>query len=130
MKKFHAIPVIAQNTLLLLLLPLQLSAQVDKIKESNMPFESRQHIVGSLEERYLVSGETNSPFTLFVYLPPTYTDTQRKYPLMIMPINKFHEFLQVKSGGTVKTHSQVFQGENHLSVIPAAFSTAVRFVYK
>lgn len=84
MKKFHALPVIAQSILLFLLLPFQLSAQVDKIKESNMPFESRQHIVGNLEERYLVSGETNSSFTLFVYLPPTYTDTQRKYPLMII----------------------------------------------
>ena len=291
MKKIHVPLVTAKSILLALLLPFQLSAQVDKIKESNMPFESRQHIVGSLEERYLVSGETNSPFTLFVYLPPTYTDTQRKYPLMIIndaslmtglakstfdcltmlqeipeaivvgiayppdntlnlarnrfrdmtpthsegfdpsgkadsyiafiknellpyiennyrvdttdkcffghslggllgayilveqpelfnryiigspslfwdnfvvvkrlsekssvaagnikavytyvgggegdmmikPIEKFHEFLQIKTGGTIKTHSQVFQGENHLSVIPAAFSTAVKFVYK
>lgn len=72
MGKIHALPVTAQSTLFLLLLPFQLSAQADKIKESNMPFESRQHITGSLEERNLVSGEINSPFTLFVYLPPTY----------------------------------------------------------
>lgn len=292
MKIIHLPRVTAKSILLLLLIfPYLASAQTDKIKESNMPFESRQHITGSLEERYLVSRETNSPFTLFIYLPPTYTDTQRKYPvmiindaslmmglakstfdcltmlqdipeaivvgiayppdntleiarnrfrdmtpthvdgfdpsgkadsyiafiknelfpyiennyrvdtadkcfyghslggllgahilidhpdlfnryilgsptlwwdnfevvkrlsnkspipagnfkavytyvggdegdMMIMPLNKFNEFLQVKTGGTVKTHSQIYQGENHLSVILAAFSTAVRFVYK
>lgn len=291
MKKINVLLVTAQSILLLLLLPFQLSAQVDKIKESNMPFETRQHIFGSLEDRYLVSASTNTSFLLSVYLPPTYTDTQKKYPLMIlndatlvtglaqstfdcltmlqeipeaivvgityphdntlalarsrfrdmtpthsdgfdpsgkadsyiafiknellpyiennyrvdttdkcffghslggllgahilidqpdlfnryilgspslwwdnfevvkrlsnksslpagnvkaiytyvggeegdmmiMPLNKFNEFLQIKTEGTIKTHSQIFQGENHLSVIPAAFSTAVKFVYK
>lgn len=269
----------------------QLNAQNDLIKESMKPFEAKQHITGSLEERYLNSKETNSSFTLHIYLPPTYTDTQKIYPLMIIndaslsmglaqgtfdcltmlqeipeaivvgitypfnsnlevarnrfrdmtptysegyepsgkansyiaflknelfpyivdnyrvdttdkcfyghslggllgahilidqpdlfnryifgspslwwdnfevvkrlstksslqvgnlkaiytyvgsdegdmmitPLNKFHEFLQIKTGGTIKTHNQEYQGENHLSVIPAAFSTAVKFVYK
>lgn len=291
MKNIHVLLVTAKSTLLLLLLPYQLSAQNDMIREVSRPFESRQHIIGSLEERNLFSTATNSSFLLSVYLPPTYTDTQKKYPLMILndaslviglaqstfdcltmlqeipeaivvgitypqdnnleiarnrfrdmtpthsdgfepsgkadsyiafiknellpyiennyrvdttdkcffghslggllgayilveqpdlfnryilgspslfwdnfvvvkrlsdkssmaagnikavftyvggdegdmmikPLDKFHEFLQVKTGGTIKTHSQVYQGENHLSVIPAAFSTAVKFVYK
>lgn len=275
----------------LLLILNQSNAQNDLIKESMKPFEAKQHITGSLEERYLNSNETNSSFKLHIYLPPTYTDTQKKYPLMIIndasvsmglaqgtfdcltmlqeipeaivvgisypfnsnlevarnrfrdmtpthiegyepsgkadsyiaflknelfpyiednyrvdttdrcfyghslggllgahilidqpdlfnryifgspslwwdnfevvkrlssksslpaenlkaiytyvgsdegdmmiaPLNKFHEFLKIKTGGTIKTHNQVYQGENHISVIPAAFSTAVKFVYK
>lgn len=269
----------------------QLNAQNDFIKGSIKPFESKQHITGSLEERYLNSKETNSSFILYIYLPPTYTDTQKKYPLMILndasvsiglaqstfdcltllqeipevivvgityplggnleiarnrfrdmtpthsagfdpsgkagsyiafirnellpyinnnyrvdttdkcfyghslggllgahilvehpdlfnryiigspslfwdnfevvkrlsnkgsvsansvkaiytyvggdegdmminPLSKFNEFLKIKTGGNIKTNNQVYQGENHLSVIPAAFSTAVKFVYK
>lgn len=291
MKSFQFPLAIAKSIALLILIPSQLNAQNDMIKESNKPFESKRHIVGSVEERYLISNETNSSFSLFVYLPPTYTDTQKKYPLMIIndaslitglaqstfdcltmlqeipeaivvsinypadntlgiarnrfrdmtpthvegfdpsgkadsyiafirnellpyiennyrvdttdrcffghslggllgayilveqpdlfnryiigspslfwdnfvivkrlsnkssvpvgnlkavytyvggdegdmminPLNKFNEFLQVKTGNTIKSHNQIYQGENHLSVIPAAFSTAVKFVYK
>lgn len=291
MKSKQFLWALAKSILLLILIPCQVNAQNDKIEESNKPFESRQHIIGSLEERNLYSNATNSSFLLSVYLPPTYTDTQKKYPLMILndaslviglaqntfdcltmlqeipeaivvgitypedknlaiarnrfrdmtpthsdgfepsgkaksyiafiknelfpyiennyrvdttdkcffghslggllgayilveqpelfnryilgspslfwdnfvvvkrlsekssfpagnlkaiytyvggdegdmmikPLDKFHEFLKIKTGGTIKTHSQVYQGENHLSVIPAAFSTAVKFVYK
>lgn len=291
MKSIKILLVLAIRILLLLSIPYQVNAQNDMIKEVSKPFESKQHIIGSLEERNLYSNETHSSFLLSVYLPPTYTDTQKKYPLMIIndaslvtglaqstfdcltmvdeipeaiivginypqdnnlaiarnrfrdmtptyvagfdpsggadnyiafiknellpyiannyrvdltdkcffghslggllgahilteqtalfnryilgspslwwdnfevvkrlsnkdavqagnlktvylyvgadegdmminPVNKFNEFLKIKTGGTIKSHSQVYQGENHLSVIPAAFSTAVKFVYK
>ncbi len=279
------------TAILLVLIPDQLNAQNDFIKESIKPFEAKKHVTGSLEQRNLNSKETNSSFSIIIYLPPTYTDTQNKYPLMVVndasmlmglaqttfdcltllqeipeavvvgisyppdsnleiarsrfrdmtpthsagfdpsgmadsyiafirnellpyindnyrvdttdkcfyghslggllgahilvehpdlfnryiigspslfwdnfvvvkglsnkgsvsakslkavytyvggdegdmminPLNKFNEFLKIKTGGTIKTNNQVFQGENHLSVIPAAFSTAVKFVYK
>jgi predicted alpha/beta superfamily hydrolase len=281
----------AKSILLLFLIPFQINGQNDMIREVARPFESKKHIAGSIEERTLYSNETNSAFLLTVYLPPSYTDTQKKYPLMIIndaslvigmaqstfdcltllqevpevivvgitypqdnnleitrnrfrdmtpthsdgfepsgkadsyiafiknelfpyiennyrvdttdkcffghslggllgahilvdqpdlfnryilgspslfwdnfevvkrlsnkssisavnlkavytyvggdegdmminPLNKFNEFLRIKTGNSIKSHNQVYQGEGHMSVIPAAFSSAVKFVYK
>ena len=50
-----------------------------------------------------------------------------------MMINNWKEFdsiLENKINKNIKFHEQIFQDETHMSVIPAAFSTAVKFVYK
>lgn len=50
-----------------------------------------------------------------------------------MMINNWKEFdsiLICKISKNIKFHDQIFQDETHMSLIPAAFSTAVKFVYK
>jgi predicted alpha/beta superfamily hydrolase len=50
-----------------------------------------------------------------------------------MMINNWKEFDSIlvnKINKNIKFHEQIFQDETHMSVIPAAFSTAVKFVYK
>lgn len=37
-----------------------------------------------MDERYLSSKETNSSFKIQIYLPLTYSDTQEKYPIMVL----------------------------------------------
>ena len=43
-----------------------------------------QYYTGSIDERYLPSKETNSTFVINIYLPSSYTDTQKKYPVMVL----------------------------------------------
>jgi predicted alpha/beta superfamily hydrolase len=69
---------------LIMITAVRLYAQEDKIAEKNKGLESRPHLFGSIDERYLTSKETNSTFLKNIYLPPTYTDTLRKYPLMVL----------------------------------------------
>jgi predicted alpha/beta superfamily hydrolase len=50
-----------------------------------------------------------------------------------MMINNWKEFdsiLVKKINKNIKFHDQIFQDETHMSVIPAAFSTGVKFGYK
>lgn len=42
------------------------------------------NFAGSLDERYLTSKEINSTFLIYVYLPISYYESQKKYPLMIL----------------------------------------------
>jgi len=43
---------------------------------------------------------------------------------------EFDSILVNKINKNIKFHDQIFQDETHQSVVPAAFSTAVKFVYK
>lgn len=61
----------------------KLHAQEDNIALMMKEF-NQLHLDGSIDERYLTSKETNSTFIIKIYLPPTYTDTQKKYPLLVL----------------------------------------------
>jgi predicted alpha/beta superfamily hydrolase len=50
--------------------------------------------------------------------------------MMIKNWKEFDSILVKKLNKNVKFHDQIFQDETHMSVVPAAFSTAVKFVYK
>lgn len=67
----------------ILIITYQLNAQEDKIASMMTEF-TPLHLAGSMDERYLTSKETNSTYIIEIYLPPTYTDTQRKYPLLVL----------------------------------------------
>lgn len=43
-----------------------------------------EYYTGSLDERYLTSKETNATYKILIYLPITYHETQKKYPIMIL----------------------------------------------
>jgi len=61
----------------------RLNAQEDKIAAMFKEF-TQLNFAGSIDERYLPSKETNSTFVINIYLPSSYTDTQKKYPVMIL----------------------------------------------
>lgn len=61
----------------------QLNGQEDKIAASFKGF-SPLNYSGSIDERYLPSKETNSTFVINIYLPPSYADTHKKYPVLIL----------------------------------------------
>jgi hypothetical protein len=50
--------------------------------------------------------------------------------MMIKNMTEFDSILVNKINKNVKFQNQIFQDETHMSVFPAAFSTAVKFVYK
>jgi uncharacterized protein len=57
-------------------------AQNDKIASMSKGYAS--HYAGSIDERYLTSNETNATYKILIYLPLTYSETQKKYPIMIL----------------------------------------------
>jgi predicted alpha/beta superfamily hydrolase len=67
----------------ILIITFQVNAQEDKIAIMMKEF-TQLHVAGSIDERYLPVKETNSTYIIKIYLPPTYTDTQRKYPLLVL----------------------------------------------
>jgi predicted alpha/beta superfamily hydrolase len=67
----------------ILIITSQANAQEDQIAIMMKEF-TKLHVSGSIEERYLPSNETKSTYIIEIYLPPTYTDTQRKYPLLVL----------------------------------------------
>lgn len=69
--------------LAMLIISSQLHAQEDKIASMATGL-LREHYNGSMDERYLSSKETNSSFKIQIYLPLTYSDTQEKYPIMVL----------------------------------------------
>ena len=69
--------------LAMLIISFQLYAQEDIIASMAKGY-LREHYNGSIDERYLTSKETNSTFKIRIYLPITYTDTQEKYPIMVL----------------------------------------------
>ena len=58
------------------------TAQVDKIAQ--MTAKMPDHYLGSLDERYLISVETNSTYKLNIYLPISYNVSKDIYPIMIL----------------------------------------------
>ena len=135
MKNFQFLLAVAKCFLLLIFISCPVYAQNDMIKEISKPFESRPHIIGSpslwWDNFEVVKRLSNKSSIPSANLRAVYTYVGGdEGDMMINPLNKFNEFLQIKAGDSIKSHSQVYQGENHMSVIPAAFSTAVRFVYK
>ncbi len=59
-----------------------LTAQVDKIAQ--MTEALPDHYMGSVDERYLISVETNSTYKLNIYLPISYNVSKDIYPIMIL----------------------------------------------
>lgn len=62
---------------------LQAEGQEDKIAAMFKGFTPLNYS-GSIDNRYLQSKEANSTFVLNVYLPPSYSATKRKYPVLIL----------------------------------------------
>ena len=60
-----------------------LYAQEDSIAYIFKGF-TQLNYAGSIDERYLTSKETNSTFVINIYLPSSYTNTQKKYPVLVL----------------------------------------------
>lgn len=60
----------------------QLYSQDDKIASSLKGYPAR--FSGSIVEKVFPSNETNSTYFIKIYLPVTYKDSQKKYPMMIL----------------------------------------------
>ena len=58
-----------------------------------------------------------------------YTYIGGKEGVHITNWKEFNGVLVNKIGKNVKFHDQIFQDEGHTSVTPAAFSTAIKFIY-
>lgn len=69
--------------LVMLIVSLQLNAQEDKIVAGAKSVKGAYY-TGSIDERHLSSTETDATYRILVYLPVSYTETERKYPLMII----------------------------------------------
>lgn len=61
----------------------QLHAQNDLIA-SMLKGYPQPYAIGLIDQRYLFSKETNATYQISVYMPPTYTDLKKKFPLMIV----------------------------------------------
>jgi uncharacterized protein len=61
----------------------RLNAQEDKIATAFKGI-TQLHLSGSIDERYLPSKETNSTFVINIYLPSSYPDIQKKYPVLVL----------------------------------------------
>jgi predicted alpha/beta superfamily hydrolase len=60
-----------------------LNAQEDKIAAMVKSVKGAYY-TGSIDERQLTSKETDATYKILIYLPVSYPETQRKYPIMIM----------------------------------------------
>jgi predicted alpha/beta superfamily hydrolase len=60
-----------------------LSAQDDKIAAMGKSVKGAYY-TGSIDERHLTSKETDATYKILIYLPVSYPETQRKYPIMII----------------------------------------------
>jgi hypothetical protein len=67
----------------LLSIACRLYAQVDSIAYFFKGF-TQLNYSGSIDERYFPSKETNSTFVIKFYLPSSYADTQKKYPVLVL----------------------------------------------
>lgn len=62
----------------------RLYAQEDKIALMAKEYALGQYYSGVIDERYLSSKEANTTYKIHIYLPLTYTETQNKYPIMVL----------------------------------------------
>ena len=69
--------------MVMLIISPQLNAQEDKIAAMAKSVEG-DYCTGSIDERHLTSKETDATYSILIYLPVSYTETQRKYPIMIL----------------------------------------------
>jgi uncharacterized protein len=60
-----------------------LKAQEDKIAKMGESIKG-SYYTGSIDERHLTSKEMDATYEILIYLPVSYPETQRKYPIMIM----------------------------------------------
>ena len=67
----------------ILVVSFTLNAQEDKIASMAKAMKG-EYYTGSLDERYITSKETNATYKILIYLPLTYLETQKKYPIMII----------------------------------------------
>jgi uncharacterized protein len=61
----------------------KLNAQEDKIALMVQGYKLN-NFLGTVDERYLTSKETNSTYKISIYLPLTYADTNLQYPVMVL----------------------------------------------
>ncbi len=61
-----------------------LTAQVDKIAEMMDGLDMPENYRGFIDERYLISNETDLTFKLNIYLPVAYNESKDNYPIMIL----------------------------------------------
>jgi predicted alpha/beta superfamily hydrolase len=61
----------------------RLNAQEDKIAVMAKSIKGAYY-TGSIDERHLTSKETDATYKILIYLPLTYPETQKKYPIMIL----------------------------------------------
>jgi uncharacterized protein len=71
-------------TVLIVLSTINLKAQVDRIAKMMEGYDMPENYKGFIDERYLISKETNLTFRLNIYLPITYNESKNKYPILIM----------------------------------------------
>jgi uncharacterized protein len=69
--------------LVLLNISFSLNAQEDKIAAMVKSVKGAYY-TGSIDERHLTSKETDATYKILIYLPVSYPESQRKYPIMIM----------------------------------------------
>lgn len=72
-------------TLVLLgFLSINAKGQVDRIAKMMEGYDMPENYKGFIEERYLISKETNHTYKACVYLPITYNESDKEYPILIM----------------------------------------------
>lgn len=72
------------TVLIVFLSTINLKAQVDRIAKMMEGYDMPENYKGFIDERYLISKETNLTFKLNIYLPITYNESKNKYPILIM----------------------------------------------
>jgi uncharacterized protein len=70
--------------LLILISITTLQAQVDKIAKMMEGYDMPENYKGSMDERYFISKEANITFKLNIYLPITYGESNKHYPILVM----------------------------------------------
>jgi len=69
--------------LVMFIISLQLNAQEDEIA-AGVKSVKGAYYTGSIDERHLTSKETDATYRILIYLPVSYSETQRNYPIMIL----------------------------------------------
>jgi uncharacterized protein len=61
-----------------------LEAQVDQIAKMMEGYDMPENYKGFIDERYFISKKANITFKLNIYLPISYSETKRHYPILVM----------------------------------------------
>jgi len=94
----------------------------------------KRYIIGSpsywWDNKEIIKRLTNKSLLAVDSIKTVYTFIGSKEGMMVKDWKEFDSILVRKLNKNIKFHDQIFQDETHMSVLPAAFSTAVKFVYK
>ena len=61
-----------------------LTAQIDKIAQMMDGLDMPENYKGFIDERYLISSETNTTYKLNIYMPIRYNETKNNYPILVL----------------------------------------------